>query len=81
MNIGRSIRPAVYLVRNASMINGRTKYKNFEFFLTPKTVKYIAHIEKETPGRSMPPVATHDITIGNDINIKLPVKLWILLKR
>ena len=41
----------------------------------------MAHMEKETPGRSMPPAAAHDITNGNDMNIKLPVKLWIPLNR
>lgn len=67
--------PDVYRVIKESMIIGRTRYKNLESFFTPKIVKYTAHIEKVIPGISIPPLAAHEIIIGNDINIILPVKL------
>ena len=65
----------VYLTRKATLNSGKTRYKDLEFSRTPLTSKYITHIEKDTPGTSIPPETAQEYIKGKDRKIKQPTAL------
>ena len=73
--MGKTRIAEVYLARKATINIGKTKYKNFEFFFTPIISVYITHIEMRTPGTFIAPEATQEYTNGNEMKIKLPIRL------
>ena len=65
----------LYLVKNANIKKGNTKIKNLESFLTAKTVRYNAQIEKDTLAMSEKPTLNTVRTIGKVAYSNPPKKL------
>jgi len=80
-NMGKTSITEVYLARKATISRGNTRYRHLESFLTPRTSKYIVHMENATPGISIAPETAQVNIRGNDKKIKDPEKLWISLNR
>jgi hypothetical protein len=54
---------------------GKTRYKYLLFSRIPLISKYTTHIEKDTPGTSIPPETAQEYIKGKDRKIKQPTVL------
>ena len=74
-NIGKIRITSVYLTRKAILNMGKTRYKYLLFSRIPLISMYTTHIEKDTPGTSIPPETAQEYIKGKDRKIKQPTVL------